>query len=169
MSAVHTITVTRGGTLKLNSDDVKYDVMVVLDTNVLVAGLFSRRGASFWLLERAIDGRLPISVSVALALEYEDVLLRPSMLAQSWANAEQVSMVVDALLSVARLVQPIRVRRRPAMVDPGDDLVLECALEARADAIVTMNLRDFAGVTDTFGVRILKPGELVAELRKEEQ
>ena len=55
------------------------------------------------------------------------------------------------------------------MVDPGDDLVLECALEARADAIVTMNLRDFAGVTDTFGVRILKPGELVAELRKEEQ
>ena len=70
--------------------DVIYDVMIVLDTNVLVAGLFSRRGASFWLLERAINGSLPISVSVALALEYEDVLLKPASLALSWASAEHV-------------------------------------------------------------------------------
>jgi predicted nucleic acid-binding protein len=51
--------------------------------------------------------------------------------------------------------------------DPGDDLVLECAIEARADAIVTMNLRDFAGASETHGLRLLKPGDLVAELRKE--
>lgn len=143
--------------------------MFVLDTNVLVAGLFSRRGASFWLLERAVDGRLPIAVSVALALEYEDVLLRPAMLAQGWASAEQVSTVLDAILAQATLVQPIRVRRRPALPDPGDDLMLECALEARAGAIVTMNVRDFAGASEAYGLRILKPGGLVAELRKEEQ
>ena len=81
---------------------------------------------------------------------------------------EQISAVLDALLAQALLVQPIRIRRRPALTDPGDDLVIECALEARADAIVTMNVRDFAAAVETFGLRVLKPGDLVAELRKEE-
>jgi len=143
--------------------------MYVLDANVLVAALFSRRGASFWLLERVVDGGLPIAVSVALALEYEDVLLRPAMLAQGWASADQVSTVLDAVLAQAVLVQPIRIRRRPALPDPGDDLVLECALEAQAAAIVTMNLRDFARASRNYGLEILKPGDLVAKLRKEDQ
>jgi len=141
--------------------------MFVLDTNVLVAALFSRQGASFWLLERSIDGRLPIAISVALALEYEDVLLRPEMLAQSWASEAPISTVLDVILAQAVLVQPIRVRRRPALPDPGDDLVLECALEANAEAIITGNVRDFAGASESYGLRILKPGDLVAELRKE--
>lgn len=142
--------------------------MFVLDTNVLVAGLFSRRGASFWLLEQVLAGRLQIAVSVALALEYEDVLLRPTMLAQGWASEAQVSTVLDAVLARATLVQPIRIRHRPVLPDPGDDMVLECALEAVADAIVTMNVRDFTGLDETYGLRVLRPGELVAELRKEE-
>jgi len=141
--------------------------VVVLDTNVLLVALFSRRGASFWLLERVLDGRLPIAISVALAFEYEDVLTRPAMLAQSRASAEQVSAVLDAVLAQAVLVQPIRIRRRPALADPGDDLVLECALEAHAGAIITMNVRDFDGASERYGVKILKPGDLVAELRKE--
>lgn len=152
--------------LSLDQNDVVHDVMFVLDTNVLVAGLFSRRGASFWLLERAVDGALPIAVSVALALEYEDVLSRPAMLARGWASSEQISTVLDAILAQALLVQPIRIRPRPALRDPGDDLVLECALEARADAII-MNVRDFTAASGNYGLRILKPGDLVAELRKE--
>jgi putative PIN family toxin of toxin-antitoxin system len=143
--------------------------MYVLDTNVIVSGMFSRRGASVWLLERAINGQLPFAVSVALALEYEDVLLRPGNLALSWASADQLDTVLDALLAAAKLVQPIRFRQRPALRDPGDDLVLECALQAQAEAIVTTNIRDFASVEATFGLKVLKPGEVVAKLRKEGQ
>ena len=142
--------------------------MFVIDTNVIFAGLFSRRGASYWLLERVLEGRLPIAISVALFLEYEDVLLRSERLAQGWAGADQVSSVLDALVAQATLVQPIRVPRRPTLPDPGDDLVLECAMEANAAAIITMNIRDLAGVTKNFGLKIMKPGELVAELRKED-
>jgi putative PIN family toxin of toxin-antitoxin system len=142
--------------------------MFVLDTNILVAGLFSRRGASFWLLERVVAGKLPIAVSVALALEYEEVLLRPATLAKGWASADLVSTLLDAILAQASLVQPIRVRQRPALPDPGDDMVLECALEVGADAIITMNARDFAVAREAYGLRILKPGDLVAELRTEE-
>ncbi len=89
------------------------------------------------------------------------------MLAQSWASEAPISTVLDVILAQAVLVQPIRVRRRPALPDPGDDLVLECALEANAEAIITGNVRDFAGASESYGLRILKPGDLVAELRKE--
>lgn len=140
--------------------------MFVLDSNVVVAGMFSRRGASFWLLERAIDGRLPVAISVALALEYEDVLKRPAMVDRSWASLEQIDDVLDAVLATARLVQPIRFRRRPSLPDPGDDLVLECALEAQASAIVTMNHRDFMVAKTVYRLRVLKPGDLVAELAR---
>ncbi len=140
--------------------------MYVLDSNVIVSGLYSRRGASFWLLERAMDGRLAFAVSVALALEYEDVLTRPESLARSWATPDQIDAVLDALLAAAKLVQPIRFRQRPALRDPGDDLVLECALQAQADAIVTTNVRDFSAVETIYGVKVMRPGELVAELRR---
>jgi putative PIN family toxin of toxin-antitoxin system len=140
--------------------------MYVLDSNVLVSGLYSRRGASFWLLEQALNSRLDFAVSVALALEYEDVLFRPESLARSWASADQIDTLLDALLAAAKLVQPIRFRQRPALPDPGDDLALECALQAQASAIVTTNVRDFSTVETTFGVKVTKPGDLVAQLRR---
>jgi putative PIN family toxin of toxin-antitoxin system len=142
--------------------------MHVLDSNVIVSGLFSRRGASFWLLERAISGQLAIAISVALALEYEDVLFRQDSLVRSWAETNQIDAVLDALLAGAKLVQPIRFRQRPALPDPGDDPVLECALQAQASAIVTTNVRDFSAVEATYGLKVMKPGELVAKLRREE-
>jgi putative PIN family toxin of toxin-antitoxin system len=141
--------------------------MYVLDTNVIVSGLYSRRGASFWLLDRALTGQLEIAVSVALALEYEDVLFRQESLVRSWATADQIDAVLDALLATAKLVQPIRFQQRPALADPGDDLVLECAMQAQADAIVTANIRDFASVERIYGVRVTRPGDLVAKLRSE--
>ena len=141
--------------------------MYVLDSNVIVSGLFSRRGASFWLLERAISGQLAFAISVALALEYEDVLFRPKSLVLSWAEADQIDAVLDALLAGAKLVQPIRFRQRPALPDPSDDLVLECALQAQASAIVTTNVRDFSSVEAAYGLNVMKPGDLVAKLRRE--
>jgi putative PIN family toxin of toxin-antitoxin system len=139
----------------------------VLDSNVIVSGLYSKRGASFWLLERARSGQLAFAISVALALEYEDVLLRPESLVRSWAEADQIDAVLDALLAAAKLVQPIRFRPRPALPDPGDDLVLECALQAQASTMVTTNVRDFSSVEASYGLKVMKPGELVAKLRRE--
>jgi putative PIN family toxin of toxin-antitoxin system len=140
--------------------------MYVLDTNVIVAALVSRRGASHWLLDRVLDGRLEIAVSVALALEYEDVLSRARLNELSWASARQIDHVLDGVLQSARLVTPISFRLRPILSDPDDDLVLECAVQARAKAIVTVNERDFAPVKQLYDIAIVKPGALVAELRR---
>lgn len=142
--------------------------MYVLDTNVLVAALVSRRGASHWLLDRALEGRLDIAISVALALEYEDVLSRAHLKELSWATTRQIDQVLDGLLACAKLIAPIQFKLRPILRDPGDDLVLECAVQARASAIVTVNLRDFASVKNMYDIAIVKPGDLVAELRRKE-
>ena len=143
--------------------------MVVLDTNVLVAALWSRKGGSFQIVDRALRGELQIAVSVALVLEYEDVLKRAAMREASWANIMDLDVILDTLLVHAKLVSPITVRGRPFLRDANDDMVLECALQARADAIVTMNLRDFALVPGKFGIDIVNPGLFLARMKGYEQ
>lgn len=142
--------------------------MIVLDSNILVAALLSRRGASFWLLERAIAGRLDVAISVALALEYEAVLKRRELAQASWLNENDLDHILDALLAAANLVQPIHFRQRPALADPGDDLVLECAVEGAADVIVTMNQKDFKGIGKMYGIQVKAPGDIVREIRERE-
>lgn len=139
--------------------------MLVLNSSVLVAALFSRRGASFWLLDRALDGSVPVAVSVALALEYEDVLLRPSHLEKSWASVGQIITILNGFLGQARLVTPIYFLHRPMLQDADDDMVLECAIHAGADTIVTMNQRDFSPDAERVGISIVSPGEAVRRLR----
>jgi len=50
---------------------------------------------------------------------------------------------------------------RPQRRDPGDELVLEAAVNARADAIATFNRCDFRPAADRFGVEILLPSEAI--------
>ena len=113
----------------------------VIDTNVLVAGLRSRRGASFRVLQLLGDPRWRPCVSVPLALEYEDVLKREFM--QTAISAVDVELLLDYLFGVADLIE-VQFRVRPALRDPDDDRILELASHAGA-TIVTFNTRDFVG------------------------
>ena len=131
--------------------------MVVLDTNVLVAALSSRGGASFQLLSRALEGRLEYAVSVALALEYEDVLTRRHIRSLSWASEQDMHIILDGILAHATQIMPIRVRLRPNLRDPGDEMVLECAVQSGAVSIVTMNHRDFHEAAAQFRFEIESP------------
>ncbi len=141
--------------------------MIVLDTNVLVAALTSQGGASFQLLSRALDRRLTYAISVALALEYEDVLTRREIRKLSWASEKDLQIVLDNLLVNASQIMPIRVRLRPFLRDPGDEMVLECAVQSGAESIVTMNHRDFAGAASGFRIHIESPGACLARLKME--
>ncbi|HWS70666.1 MAG TPA: putative toxin-antitoxin system toxin component, PIN family [Thermoanaerobaculia bacterium] len=134
---------------------------VVLDTSVLVAGIRSRRGASFQLIQRAGLGVFEIALSVPLVLEYEDAMLRHAVAAG--LTTSDVRDVIDYLCSVA-VRQEIFYLWRPLLRDPGDDLVLELAVAAGCDAIVTHNIRDFRGI-DRFGLRLLNPGEFLDQVR----
>jgi putative PIN family toxin of toxin-antitoxin system len=134
--------------------------LVVLDTSVLVAGVRSRRGASFQLLSQIGTGAFDVAVSVPLVLEYEDAVIRH--LAATTLSEADVGDIIDYICSVA-VRQEIFYLWRPILRDPGDDLVLELAVAANCDAIVTHNIRDFAGMSQ-FGLRLLTPGEFLREI-----
>ncbi len=128
-------------------------VRAVLDTNVIVAGFRSRRGASFRLLTLLRTGRFEIAVSVPLVLEYEAVLLEHAR--ELSLSVDDVRGLVDYLCDVGRR-QAIHFLWRPTLRDPADEFVLELAVAAECDALVTHNVRDFAGAR-TFGVQIMTP------------
>jgi predicted nucleic acid-binding protein len=139
-------------------------VRVVLDTSVLVAGLRSRRGASFELISRVGSGMFEVAVSVPLVLEYEDALLR-QLVALPFTETD-VRSLIDYVCDVA-IQQAVFFLWRPLLRDPGDDLVLELAVAARCEAVVTHNVRDFQGA-EKFGVEVLTPGRFLQQLRGKE-
>ena len=136
-------------------------IQVVLDTNLLVAALKSRNGASFQLL-RMVGPDAPFrpSLSVPLLLEYEMALRRAF-----GAEDPRIEPVLDYLCQVADL-REIYFLWRPFLRDPGDEMVLEVAVGAQASRIVTHNVRDFEGVEAKFGIRVVTPGEFLSEVRK---
>ena len=136
---------------------------VILDTNVLIAGLRSQRGASYALLGLLADGAFEISVSVPLVLEYEAVARRQAR--ELGLTRADVDAVVDFVCAQAHH-RKIFYLWRPFLRDPNDDMVLEVAVEAQCSSIVTFNTRDFVGV-EQFGLQTLTPGEFLALLQED--
>lgn len=126
---------------------------IVLDTNVLVAGLRSRRGASFRLLSEVGRGGFEIALSVPLVLEYEDVLLRQRK--ATGLSTADIDAIVNYLCSVG-ILQRVFYLWRPQLPDPGDDFVLELAVAASCGTVVTHNVRDFQDAA-RFGIKVMTP------------
>ncbi|MGH9743704.1 MAG: putative toxin-antitoxin system toxin component, PIN family [Candidatus Acidiferrum sp.] len=136
----------------------------VLDTSVIVAALRSSLGASRQLLLGALTRRFELLLSVPLLLEYEAVLTRPDQLSAFGIGRDDVERVLDDVASVARPVR-LSYRWRPQLPDAKDDMVLETAINGNADAVVTFNQADFAGLSEGFDCRVLLPGAALRELR----
>jgi len=101
----------------------------------------------------------------ALFLQYEDVLKRPEQLQACRLTSAQVDLILAALASAA---EPITIHYswRPQLPDAGDELVLEAAVNGRADALVTYNFRHFAVAAARFGLRVARPIEVLEEVRQ---
>ena len=137
-------------------------VRAVLDTSVLVAGLRSRRGASFVLL-RAVRRRLLVPLaSTSLFLQYEDALKRDEHLEAARMDLSDVDRFLGAYAVAVKPVE-VHLRWRPQLRDAGDELVLEAAVNGQADVLVTHNIKDFAATAPRFGLAVSTPGDLLAE------
>lgn len=134
----------------------------VMDTNVLIAALRSRRGASFELLRLIGDRRWRLHLSTALLLEYEEVARREAQ--HLWLHPRRVEDVLD-FLAASSQEHAISFRWRPLLNDPDDDFILELAIAANARYIVTHDLRSFAGV-DKFGVEAITPAQMLLKLQE---
>jgi len=133
---------------------------IVIDTNVLVAGLRSNKGYAYDLLQLVGTGRFEIHLSVPLVMEDESTLRR--LLPELPVSESVVLDVIDFHCAVAQRHE-IFFLWRPHLRDPKDEMVLELAVKANCDYIVTYNKRDFQGV-ESFGLEVLQPGEFLKKL-----
>jgi putative PIN family toxin of toxin-antitoxin system len=134
---------------------------IVLDTNVLYAGLYSASGKSYQLLRAIAERRVRIALSSPLLFEYEDVLKRnQAVLNLSDAEVEQV---LDNLCALADF-QAIYFLWRPCLPDASDDMVLELAVAAQVPRIVSFNAKDF-GPASRFGIEVVSPKIMLEDLQ----
>lgn len=130
----------------------------IIDTNVVFEGLTKQGGACGLIVDAWRAGKIEACVTNALAFEYEDVLAR-KLSARRW---RQIQPVLNSLLQQAKFVT-IYFSWRPSSPDPGDEHLIDCAMNADAP-VVTSNKRDFVQAQKALGLRVMKPVEFVAVL-----
>lgn len=136
----------------------------VVDTDVVVAGMRSPRGGSAALLLAAAEGKVTLLASLPLAFEYEAVCLRAEHRRAAELTRSEVQLFINTLLA---LVEPVEIYFlwRPQLRDPGDEMVLEAAINGQADAIVTFNQRHYTVAARQFGIKVLRPIEALKGIR----
>ena len=135
---------------------------VVLDTNILVAAFRSKLGASYQIVQSIGLGGWRPNISVALALEYEEVLKRQYLLPD--VSLAELDNFLNYVFRNSNFVSSVKLLR-PSLRDPDDELILELAVEAGA-MIVTHNKADFGGAA-RFGIVVKTPSEFLKMLREE--
>ena len=137
---------------------------VVLDTDIIVTALRSATGGSYAVLREAAHGRITPLVTPALFLEYDAVLKRPEQRLVHGLGLRDIDRFLSALAAACEAVE-VSFQWRPQLSDANDEMVLETAVNGQADALITHNVRDFVKGAERFGLRVLRPGEFLKELR----
>jgi putative PIN family toxin of toxin-antitoxin system len=140
-------------------------VRYVADTDVIVAAMRSPGGASAAILRAARHGMVTLLMSVPLGMEYEAVCSESEHRLAAGLSDGEVQIFLDALLAMA---EPVKTHFlwRPQLRDPGDEMVLEAAVNGRADALVTFNVRDFGTAPARFGIELMIPREVIERIRR---
>jgi putative PIN family toxin of toxin-antitoxin system len=130
-------------------------VRIVLDTNVLVSALLSPSGTPARVLALVLSGAVTLLHDDRILAEYREVLARPR-LAIPPAEAD---LVLDYLAQMGVLVVPTPLRLE--LADPDDAAFVETSAAAHADALVTGNLRHYAGVPPALRLAVVTPAEFM--------
>jgi len=127
---------------------------IVLDTNVLVAGLLSPFGPCGHIVRMVSSGELTLSFDARILAEYEEVLDRPKFKLQK----EQVATFLDHIEHQGLMVATSPLSR--SLPDADDDPFLEVAIAARVTCIVTGNQIHFPTELCQ-GVKVFSPADFL--------
>lgn len=133
---------------------------VVIDTNVVITALRSNRGASYRLLMLFGSEAFNVHISVPLILEFEDVAKR--LVGDIPLIVQDIDDILDYICDIG-IHQDLFYLWRPYLRDPKDDMVLELAVAANCDFIITYNKSDFVGI-EQFGIEALTPKEFLQKI-----
>ena len=129
----------------------------VIDTNVIVSAMRSTLGASHAVLMAIFQRRFVPTLSVPLLMEYEEVCKRPGLIPH--LSDAQIDAILDMICQRSH-EQRIFFNWRPFLSDPDDDMLVELAIAAQAQIIVTSNLRDLEPAK-ALGIRVLELGQFL--------
>ncbi len=123
----------------------------------------SPSGASKAILRLVRQGKIVALAHVALALEYEALCLAEDHWRPANLTFHEASIFVDAVIA---MIEPVESHFmwRPQLRDPADEFVLDAAVNGRAEAIVTFNIRDFADAPARFGISLYTPSQAFRSL-----
>jgi len=140
-------------------------VRLVLDTDTVVAAMRSPAGASAAIIRAVQKNQVTLLLSVPLAMEYEAVCRRSEHRIEAGLSERQVEIFLDAIVA---LTEPVKTHFlwRPQLHDPNDEMVLEAAVNGRADALVTFNLRDYGTAALQFGIEVLLPRDVIERTKR---
>lgn len=110
---------------------------LVLDTNVLVSAALKPNGLQRTILTLALTQPARLYVTDPVLAEYQEVLARPELKIRRGVRLQFMQWIKNRA-RIVKVARPVR-----AAKDPSDDKFLECADAARADYLITGNLRHF--------------------------
>ena len=129
----------------------------VYDTNVVISAVLKPGSIPASLVSLAMAGEVQLFLSPALLAEYTAVVRRPVF----QFSPKAINKFLKELENAAVMVHPTM--RETAALDEPDNRILECALEAKADYVITGNRKHFP-FTRFKGIKILTPREFITFL-----
>ena len=115
----------------------KQRIRAVLDTNLFVSGLFASHGTMANLQQLWVSGAFDLAVSEEILLEIAATLQKPSIQKELFLKPEEIGVIVNLIRERAFIVTNDLYTTDKITADPDDNKFLGCALEAKADFVVS--------------------------------
>jgi len=107
-------------------------------------------------------------MDLKLGLEYRDVALRSEHVRASALSKREILELIEAVEAFAEPVEVV-MKAWPLSPDPNDDMILDLAINGRAEALITNNTKHFVGAGKRFGIPVLFPAQLLEKMREGNQ
>ena len=132
-------------------------MIVTIDTNVIYSGLYSKKGASHFILKLVLNEKLKVAISTQTYFEYYDVLTRKENLEQLKLTVNEIEDFLDLFALLAQKYD-IYYLLRPNLKDESDNMFVECAFASNSEFLITGNSRDFKkGELKGFNFNVITP------------
>ncbi len=129
----------------------KRSIRAVLDTNLFVSGLFSTGGTTGRLQDLWMTGTFELAVSEEILQEIKATLLKPHIQKELFLLENEIDEIISLIREKALVVTQDLYQTDKILSDPDDNKFLGCALEIKADYIVSgdnhlLSLKHFHGI-----------------------
>ena len=139
---------------------------IVLDANVYVSSLLTQHGNAKKIIDLFEEKKFELLVSEPILEELKRVLGYPHIAKIHKKNAQDIEEYIESLRESSNVVNPQK--RLQVSADESDNRYIECALEGKADILVTGDKKHLLPIKEYQGIHILSPAVFLLIIQVEE-